>query len=90
MNHKVSEKAYKGMGMEGLTARWYTSLTYKSLDEFKALAGRAARQSPPAPAFWKWRRGPATLPIRVAKLGTYRVTGLDISRTLVEIAAPTR
>ncbi len=42
MNQAVAQKAYKGVGMEGFTAGWYASLTYKALDEFKAL---------PAPGF---------------------------------------
>ena len=27
MNQPVSEKGYKGLGMEGFTAKWYASLT---------------------------------------------------------------
>ncbi len=46
MNHKVSEKAYKGMGMEGFTARWYASLTRKSLDEFKVSGPARGRPDP--------------------------------------------
>jgi ubiquinone/menaquinone biosynthesis C-methylase UbiE len=86
MNHKVSEKAYKGMGMEGLTARWYASLTHKSLDEFKSLARRVAGQIPEGSTVLEVAPGPGYLAIELAKLGAYRVTGLDISRTLVEIA----
>jgi ubiquinone/menaquinone biosynthesis C-methylase UbiE len=86
MNHKVSEKAYKGMGMEGLTARWYTSLTHKSLDEFKSLARRVARQIPAGASVLEVAPGPGYFAIELAKLGAYHITGLDISRTLVEIA----
>ncbi len=86
MNHKVSEKAYKGMGMEGFTARWYASLTHKSLDEFKSLARRAAGQIPAGASVLEVAPGPGYFAIELAKLGAYRVTGLDISRTLVEIA----
>ena len=45
MNHVVSEKVYKGFGMEGFTATWYGSLTRKGLDEFKTLARRVAEQA---------------------------------------------
>jgi hypothetical protein len=38
MTSTASEKAYKGMGMEGMLAKWYATNTRKSLDEFKALA----------------------------------------------------
>ena len=37
MNQPVSEKGYKGLGMEGFTAKWYASLTLRSLDEFKRI-----------------------------------------------------
>ena len=35
-------KAYKGMGMEGSTARWYDRTTRKDMPEIKALALRIA------------------------------------------------
>jgi ubiquinone/menaquinone biosynthesis C-methylase UbiE len=85
MNHKVSEKAFKGMGMEGVTARWYASLTHKSLDEFKSLARRVAGQIPADAMVLEVAPGPGYFAIELAKLGAYRLTGLDISRTLVEI-----
>ena len=42
-----STKAYKGLGMEGGIARWYASLTRKSLDEFRKDARRMAEIIPP-------------------------------------------
>ena len=86
MQQAVSEKPYKGMGMEGLVAKWYASLTHKSLDEFKALACRVAEQLPPAAQVLEVAPGPGYFAIELAKLGGYRVTGLDISRSFVEIA----
>ena len=38
--HASSVKPYKGSGMEGAVAKWYASLTKKSLEDFKALARR--------------------------------------------------
>jgi ubiquinone/menaquinone biosynthesis C-methylase UbiE len=86
MNRAVAEKAYKGMGMEGFTARWYASLTYKALDEFKALARRVAAQIPAGSPVLEVAPGPGYFAIELAKLGGYRVTGLDISHTFVDIA----
>jgi len=86
MNHSATEKAYKGLGMEGFTARWYASLTRKSLDEFKALARRVAGQIPPGSQVLEVAPGPGYFAIELAKLGDYRITGLDISHTFVEIA----
>ena len=86
MRQAISEKPYKGMGMEGVTARWYASLTYKSLDDFKALARRVAAEIPPQARVLEVAPGPGYFAVELAKLGSYKVTGLDISRTFVEIA----
>jgi len=86
MNHAVSEKAYKGVGMEGFTARWYASLTSKAMDDFKALARRVADQVPPGGQVLEVAPGPGYFAIELAKLGGYGITGIDISQTFVEIA----
>jgi len=86
MNSAASAKAYKGVGMEGLTARWYASLTHKAMDEFKALALRVAAQIPAGSDVLEVAPGPGYFAIELAKLGAYRITGLDISQTFVEIA----
>ncbi|HEY1759571.1 MAG TPA: class I SAM-dependent methyltransferase [Bryobacteraceae bacterium] len=86
-----SSKAYKGLGMEGLTAKWYASLTRKSMQDFKALAKRVDETLPPGARVLEVAPGPGYFAIELAKLGTrrregYRIKGLDISRTFVEIA----
>lgn len=86
MNGVVSEKAYKGFGMEGFTAKWYASLTLRSLDEFKALARRTSDQVPPGSQVLEIAPGPGYFAIELAKLGGYQISGLDISHTFVEIA----
>lgn len=86
MTSAITEKAYKGMGMEGFTARWYASLTLKSLDEFKSLARRISTEVPPGSAVLELAPGPGYFAIELAKLGAYHITGLDISRSFVEIA----
>jgi len=72
--------------MEGVTARWYASLTHKSLDDFKALARRVATEIPPQARVLEVAPGPGYFAVELAKLGRNQVTGLDISRTFVEIA----
>jgi ubiquinone/menaquinone biosynthesis C-methylase UbiE len=86
MNSAASAKAYNGVGMEGLTARWYASLTHKALDEFKALALRVGAQIPAGSDVLEVAPGPGYFAIELAKRGNYRITGLDISQTFVEIA----
>jgi ubiquinone/menaquinone biosynthesis C-methylase UbiE len=79
-------KAYKGMGMEGRMAKWYATNTGKSLGEFKTLARRVASELAPGSSVLEVAPGPGYFAIELAKLGNYRVTGLDISKTFVEIA----
>jgi ubiquinone/menaquinone biosynthesis C-methylase UbiE len=74
------------MGMEGFTAKWYASLTRKSLDEFKALARRIAEEIPPGSKVLEVAPGPGYFAIELAKLGSYKITGVDISETFVTIA----
>jgi ubiquinone/menaquinone biosynthesis C-methylase UbiE len=86
MSALSTTKPYKGLGMEGSVAKWYASLTKKSLDEFKALAQRVTQQIPPKSSVLEVAPGPGYFAIELAKLGNYRITGLDISETFVEIA----
>src|SRR5262249_40437064 len=79
-----SNKGYKGLGMEGFIARWYARNT-ASRDHRKSaerVAGRVARGD----SILEVAPGPGYLAIELAKLGNYRVVGLDISQTFVEIA----
>ncbi len=84
--HISSAKPYKGWGMEGGVARWYVGLTKKSVEDFKALARRIAGQIPQGSCVLEVAPGPGYFAIELAKLGSYQITGLDISETFVEIA----
>ena len=86
MTHAEAEKGYKGIGMEGVTARWYASLTRKASEDFRALARRVAAETPRGSDVLEVAPGPGYFAIELAKLGGYRVTGLDISHTFVDIA----
>jgi ubiquinone/menaquinone biosynthesis C-methylase UbiE len=79
-------KAYKGMGMEGAVAKWYSGLTKKSMEDFKALARSTAENLPARGRVLEVAPGPGYFAVELAKLGEYEITGLDISATLVEIA----
>jgi ubiquinone/menaquinone biosynthesis C-methylase UbiE len=82
----TTEKGYRGMGMEGPIARWYARITRPSLPEFQALARRVADAVPTGGSVLEVAPGPGYLAIELAKLGGRHVTGLDISKTFVEIA----
>jgi ubiquinone/menaquinone biosynthesis C-methylase UbiE len=81
--------------MEGMVAKWYATNTGKTLDEFTKLARRIAPQLPRGPAgdcrVLEVAPGPGYFSIELAaelaKLGSYSITGLDISHTFVEIAS---
>jgi len=79
-------KPYKGMGMEGAIAKWYAGLTKKSMEDFRAEARRVAAELAAQSRVLEVAPGPGYFAIELAKLGDYRVTGLDISETFVEIA----
>ena len=73
--------------MEGMVAKWYTTNTGKTLDEFTKLARRIADQLPRGSSVLEVAPGPGYFCIELAKLGSYSITGLDISHTFVEIAS---
>jgi len=77
-------KAYKGMGMEGSTARWYDRTTRKDLPEIRELAARIAALVPPAGDVLEVAPGPGFLSIELARRGLH-VRAVDISKTFVEI-----
>ncbi len=81
-----SARPQRGLGMEGFIARWYSNRTKKALDDFRALARQISKQLPPQADVLEVAPGPGYFAIELAKLGDYRITGLDISQTFVEIA----
>ncbi|RPI34119.1 MAG: class I SAM-dependent methyltransferase [Chloroflexota bacterium] len=83
MTKKV--KGYKGLPMEGPVARWYTKITYNNYDDFRAQASRLAGMTAKESRILEIAPGPGYLSIELARLG-YQVTGLDISKSFVEIA----
>jgi ubiquinone/menaquinone biosynthesis C-methylase UbiE len=82
----IAQKGYKGMGMEGSVARWYEKNTRRDMNEFRRLAECLRGCLPGGGDVLEVAPGPGFLAIETARGGTCRVTGLDISRTFVEIA----
>ena len=79
-------KAYKGMGMEGWVARWYTRTRRNDLEDFRRQARRMADSLPGGGDVLEVAPGPGFFAIELARLGDFRITALDISRTFVQIA----
>ena len=80
---------FKGPEMEGPIARWYTRLrgSASQLDLYRKQARELVAGLPSGAQVLEVAPGPGFLSIEMARLGKVHVTGLDISRTFVEIAA---
>ncbi len=79
-------KPYLGVQMEGPIARWYAHLTSRDA-RHQQTAQRIARELAAGSAVLEVAPGPGYMAIELARLGDYRVAGLDISRSFVRIAA---
>jgi ubiquinone/menaquinone biosynthesis C-methylase UbiE len=79
-------KPYKGIPMEGILATWYAKNTGRSLDDFTSTARQVALRLQPDARVLEVAPGPGYLAIALARLGAFRITGLDISRSFVRIA----
>ena len=86
MNNMQTKKAYKGLPMEGLIATWYAETTRKDLKRHKLMAKQLAVKIPANGKVLEIAPGPGYFCIELAKLGNYQITGLDISKSFVEIA----
>lgn len=79
-------KAYKGLPMEGLIASWYAKTTFKDLNRHKLMAKQLLARIPANGKVLEIAPGPGYFCIELAKLGNFQITGLDISKSFVEIA----
>lgn len=82
----ITTKAYKGLPMEGIIASWYAKTTLKDLKRHKLMAKQMAEKIPANGKVLEIAPGPGYFSIELAKLGPYQITGLDISKSFVEIA----
>jgi ubiquinone/menaquinone biosynthesis C-methylase UbiE len=78
-------KPYLGVQMEGPIASWYDRSTRGRIPEFVRTAEGVAAWLPAGSRVLEVAPGPGFLAIELAKRG-YSVTGLDISKSFVEIA----
>src|SRR5262249_52852671 len=81
------KKGYKGLPLEGFLARWYARSTGKDIGEYRKHAEAIAGLLAEGAGVLEVAPGPGYLAIELAKLGPYRVVGLDISETFVRMAS---
>src|SRR4051812_1633021 len=79
-------KAYRGMGMEGPIAHWYARNTGKMAAEFEGAARGVAETLRPGAEVLEVAPGPGYFAVELARLGDFRVVGLDVSESFVRIA----
>jgi ubiquinone/menaquinone biosynthesis C-methylase UbiE len=83
----TAKKPYRGISMEGGLATWYAKVTRKDLGEFERLARELAKDLPASARVLEIAPGPGYLSVALAKLGTFKITGLDISQSFVRMAS---
>lgn len=79
---------FKGPEMEGMVARWYTRLrsSGNQMEEYRKQAALLTEGLAAGAKVLEVAPGPGYLAIEIARLG-FQVTGLDISRTFVQIGS---
>lgn len=81
-----NQKPWKGAGMEGWVARWYTRTRKNDMEDFRRQAKNVAGRLRPGCDVLEVAPGPGFFAIELAKLGDFKITCLDASRTFVNIA----
>jgi ubiquinone/menaquinone biosynthesis C-methylase UbiE len=72
--------------MEGPVARWYARTRQNDMEDFRREAKAVAACLRIGCSVLEVAPGPGFFAIELARLGNFKITGLDISQTLVEIA----
>jgi ubiquinone/menaquinone biosynthesis C-methylase UbiE len=80
---------FKGPEMEGAVARWYAKVrgSGSQLEEYRRQAAQLTKGLADGAEILEVAPGPGYMAIELARLGRFHVTGLDISRTFVQIAS---
>jgi ubiquinone/menaquinone biosynthesis C-methylase UbiE len=86
MNATRTTKGYKGLAMEGPIASWYAKITLKDIHRHKLMAASLVKKIPAGGRFLEIAPGPGYFCIELAKLGSFQITGLDISKSFVEMS----
>ena len=87
INLMKQQRRFKDIGIEGRSARWYDNNTRRHrLEEMKEYAKEVAKNIQAGCSVLEVAPGPGYLAIELARLGKYKIIGLDISKDFVEIA----
>jgi ubiquinone/menaquinone biosynthesis C-methylase UbiE len=87
INLMKRQRRFKDIGIEGRSALWYDNNTRRHrLGEMEKYAKQVAKHIQAGCSVLEVAPGPGYLAIELAKLGNYKVIGLDISKDFVAIA----
>jgi ubiquinone/menaquinone biosynthesis C-methylase UbiE len=79
-------KPHADRGIEGLAAKWYAANTAEMMKEYVDLAQRNSAQLAEGSAVLEVAPGPGYFCNELARRGSYSITGLDISHSMVKLA----
>ena len=79
-------KPFKGPGMNGWVARWYARTRSNDMEDFRLRAKAVKERLQPHSSVLEVAPGPGFFAIELARLGDFKITGLDIGETFVDIA----
>ena len=82
----TTTKAYRGLPREGVIASWYAKTTPKDINRHQRMAREMVEKIPVNGTVLEIAPGPGYFCIELARLGNFQITGLDISRSFVNIA----
>jgi ubiquinone/menaquinone biosynthesis C-methylase UbiE len=82
----VTHKPYKGLAMEGIIATWYARNTANDVRGTRKCASSIADRLKPGARVLEVAPGPGYLALEIARMGDYKVSGLDISQSFIRIA----
>lgn len=81
-------KRFQDLGIEGEKAKYYNQMTRDHrIGEMKEQAKEVAKSIKDGDSVLEVAPGAGYLSIELSKLGRYKITGMDISKDLVEIAS---
>jgi ubiquinone/menaquinone biosynthesis C-methylase UbiE len=69
-----------------MMAKWYASNTSEMMKDYVELARRVSNEIPAGSRVLEVAPGPGYFSTELAKLGSYAITGMDLSETMVELA----
>ena len=87
MTTLAAPKPHGDRPIEGMMAKWYAANTGEMMSEYEELAERVKQEIAEGSAVLEIAPGPGYFCIELAKRGRYLITGMDLSRTFVRMAA---